>query len=69
MNTFQAITSTPDNEPVPTMLPIKKVASLTNLSYHFIRKLCIANKIVYVRTGCKYLINYEKFLEFLNTGN
>lgn len=53
---------------MPTMLPIKKAAEATGLSYSFIRLLCIQNKIVYVRSGTKYFINMEKFTEYLNTG-
>lgn len=51
---------------VPTMLPLKEVSSRTNLPYEFLRQLCLSGEIVHVRTGNKYLINYEKFLEYLN---
>lgn len=51
---------------VPTMLPLKEVSSRTNLRYEFLRQLCLNGEIVHVRTGNKYLINYEKFLEYLN---
>ena len=51
---------------VPTMLPIKEVSARTNLRYEFLRQLCLNGEIVHVRTGNKYLINYEKFLEYLN---
>lgn len=52
--------------PVPTMLPIKEVSSRTGLRYEFLRQLCLNSEIVHVRAGNKYLINYEKFLEYLN---
>ena len=51
---------------VPTMLPIKEVSSRTGLRYEFLRQLCLNSEIVHVRTGKKYLINYEKLLEYLN---
>lgn len=51
---------------IPTMLPIKEVAKQTGLSYEYIRTLCIQNKIIFVRTGTKYLINMERFIDFLN---
>ena len=51
---------------VPTMLPLKEVSSRTGLRYELLRQLCINGEIVHVRTGKKYLINYEKFLEYLN---
>lgn len=51
---------------VPLMLPIKEVSARTGLSYHFIRQLCLENKIVYVRAGNKYLVNLDRFVDFLN---
>lgn len=48
------------------MVTINKAAELTGVSYSYIRNLCLANQIVFVKTGCKYLINLEKFLHFLN---
>ena len=50
------------------MKTIKEAAAETNVSYDFIRKLCLQNKIVFIRAGAKYLINMEKFVEFLNEG-
>ncbi len=51
---------------VPLMLPIKEVSARTGLSYHFIRQLCIESKIIYLKTGNKYLINFDRFIDFLN---
>ena len=53
---------------VPTMLTIRETANRTSISYDAIRKLCLQDKIVYIRAGKKYLINFEKFCEFLNKG-
>ena len=53
---------------IPTMVTIKVAAGQTGLSYEYIRKLCLQKKIVFVRTGTKYLINMEKLVEFLNQG-
>lgn len=50
----------------PRMLTIKQVVAETNLSYEFIRQLCLQNKIVFIRSGNKYLINFEKFVDYLN---
>ena len=55
-------------ENIPEMLPIKEVASRTGLSYNYIRKLCIENKIVHVKAGVKYLVNFGRFCEYLNKG-
>ena len=54
---------------IPSMLTIKEVSLRTGLSQGFIRKLCINNEIVFVKSGKKYLINYNKFIDFLNAEN
>ncbi len=51
---------------VPTMLTIPELAKRTALSKYHIRQLCTNNKISYIRAGKKYLINYEKFIAYLN---
>lgn len=53
---------------IPTMVTINKASELTGVSYSYIRRLCLTNQIVFVKTGCKYLINLEKFVGFLNGG-
>lgn len=52
---------------IPTMLTIKETSEKTGVAAHFIRSLAINNQIVHVRCGKKYLINFEKFIEYLNT--
>lgn len=51
---------------IPQMLTIKACAQKTGLSYDYIRKLCLQGKIVFVRAGNKYLVNLEKFIDYLN---
>ena len=51
---------------IPTMLSIKKASAKTGLSYDFLRKLCLNDQIVYIRAGSKYLINFEKLVDYLN---
>lgn len=53
---------------VPTMVTIREAARRTGVSYDFIWKLCRSNQIVYVKAGKKFLVNFEKFVDFLNTG-
>ena len=53
---------------IPEMLTINQVSERTNLSYSYLRMLCLQDKIVYVRAGNKYLINFQKFCTFLNGG-
>ena len=52
----------------PTMKTINEVAKITGLAKHYIRQLVLQNKIVHVKAGKKFLINLEKFIEFLNNG-
>ena len=54
---------------MPIMKPIKQIMEETGLSYKYLVQLCQQNKITHIRTGKKYLINYEKFIEFLNVGD
>lgn len=67
---FEAINSQPVMESEeakgPRMLPIKKVMELTGLSYSCLRNLCLQDKIVHIRVGKKYLINYDRFIDYLN---
>lgn len=51
---------------VPTMVTIKEASVKTGLSYDFIRKLCLRNEIIHIKAGNKFLINFEKFIDFLN---
>lgn len=53
---------------VPTMITIREAANRTGVSYDFVWKLCRSNQIVYVKAGKKFLVNFEKFVEFLNNG-
>lgn len=52
---------------VPTMLSIKETAKKTGVAEFYIRKLVAKNEICFVKAGKKYLINLEKFVEYLNT--
>lgn len=53
---------------IPRMVSIREAAELTGLSYDYIRKLCINDKIVYVKAGSKYIVNLGKLIDFLNVG-
>ena len=52
---------------VPTMLTIKETAKVTGIAEYNIRQLVAGNKICFVKAGKKYLVNLEKFVEYLNT--
>lgn len=48
------------------MVTIKQLAHETGVSEHHIRRLCKNNQIHYIKTGVKYLINFERFMDYLN---
>ena len=54
---------------IPTMLGIKEVQRRTGVSYECIRQLCLQRKIIYIKSGSKYLINFESFCEYLRHGD
>nr|DAQ55395.1 MAG TPA: helix-turn-helix domain protein [Bacteriophage sp.] len=56
------------SEKIPRMETINRAAELTGLSYSVIYNLCKENRIVYIKTGRKYLINMDKLTVFLNRG-
>lgn len=51
----------------PLMIGLNETSERTGLSYDYLRKLCLRGEIVHIRTGKKYLINYPKLVEYLNT--
>lgn len=51
----------------PEMLTLNETSLRSGLPYGYIRKLCLQGKIVHIRTGVKYLVNYDRFVDFLNT--
>lgn len=51
---------------LPRMKTLKEMAELTGLSYTMLRNLCLENRIVHIRAGKKYLINYDRFVDYLN---
>ena len=53
---------------IPRMVPIQTLADESGISYKALWQMCKQNKIVYIKSGNKYLVNVDKFIEFLNTG-
>lgn len=51
----------------PEMLSIRQTAKRANLPERFVRNLCRNNKISFVKSGKKYLVNWQQFVAFLNT--
>ena len=59
--------ATPINDMIPEMIPLKMASERTGLSYDFLRKSCLAGKIVHIRAGNKFLVNFGRLVEWLNT--
>ena len=56
-------------EMIPEMVTIREAAKRTGISYDAIRKLILAGEITFIRIGSgrgKYLVNLDRFCEFLN---
>lgn len=51
---------------IPEMLTIAEVARRTHLSPMFVRQLVWDDKVVHIKAGKKYLVNFQKFVAFLN---
>lgn len=51
----------------PRMLGIKQTAELFGLPVHFVRQKAAAGEIVAVKAGKRYLINVDRFAEYLNS--
>lgn len=52
---------------IPRMETVKTTAKMFGLAEHFVRQLVLSGKIVAVKTGRKYLVNVDKFAEYLNS--
>ena len=54
---------------IPEMITIREAAKRTGLSYEFLRQCCLTGKIVHIRAGTKFLINYGRLVNWLNTSH
>ncbi|MBD5081534.1 MAG: hypothetical protein HDT44_07195 [Ruminococcaceae bacterium] len=52
---------------VPRMETIKTTAQIFNLPVHFVRCKVASGDVVAVRAGKRFLVNVDKFAEYLNT--
>ena len=50
------------------MVTLKEASDRTGISYDWLRKMCINGKIVYIKAGNKFLLNWEKLVDYLNAG-
>lgn len=56
-------------ELIPEMVTLREASDRTGLSYDWLRKLCLQGRIVHIRAGNKFLINFRKLINYLNTGD
>lgn len=54
---------------IPILRTIEECAKATEISKYHIRQLVLNNKIKYIRSGKKYLINFESLIQYLNSEN
>lgn len=52
---------------IPQMESIKRTAEIFGLPVHFVRSKVASGEVVAVRAGRRFLVNIDKFAEFLNT--
>lgn len=52
----------------PRMVPLQTLANESGISYKALWLMCKQNRIVHIKSGNKYLVNVDKFIEFLNAG-
>lgn len=52
---------------IPRMETIKATAALFNLPVHFVRCKVASGEVVAVRAGKRFLVNVDKFAEYLNS--
>lgn len=52
---------------VPQMRTIRETAALFGLPVHFVRAKVSSGEVVAVRAGKKFLVNIDRFAEYLNS--
>lgn len=57
-----------EEKTVPRMVTIRQLARQTGVSEYAIRRMCKNREITFIKTGTKYLINFNMFVDFLNGG-
>lgn len=56
-----------DTTKIPHMETIRRTAELFGLPVHFVRTKVASGEVVAVRAGRRFLVNVDKFAEYLNT--
>lgn len=53
---------------LPRMRTIRQAAAESGLAVYFVRRLIAENKVVYVKAGRKFLVNFDSLIQYLNSG-
>lgn len=54
---------------IPHLKTISKASKIVGLTKYHVRKLVLQDKIKYVRSGVKYLVNVDSLINYLNNGD
>ena len=54
---------------IPEMKTISEASKIVGLTKYHVRKLVLQNKIKYIRSGVKYLVNVDSLINYLNNGD
>ena len=54
---------------IPKMKSISEASKIVGLTKYHVRKLVLQDKIKYVRSGVKYLVNVDSLINYLNNGD
>ena len=60
--------TTESKKSTPQMRTINEIASDFGLARHFVRQAVLSGKVVHVKAGKKFLVNAERFSDWLNNG-
>lgn len=58
--------SAANNISPPRMKTINETAQLTGVAAHRIRILCKTGQISAIQCGCRWLVNLDRFIDYLN---
>lgn len=54
---------------IPNMITINEAARITKLAKYHIRQLVMQDKVKYVKSGKKYLLNLDSLIDYLKNGD
>lgn len=64
---LNSLADTDNEEKIPRMEGIKRTAEILGLPVHFVRAKVLSGEVVAVRAGRRFLVNVDKFIEYLNS--